>query len=98
MTPAGWAALLLSVGVALALRIALPLWHPEQFAPTNDRKDPRHNALAFPFLLVPVLFAGLAILLLFLGYPVFRLSEPPPPGPEPDRDSGGNPPRSSRTE
>src|SRR5437762_877059 len=76
MTPAGWGALLLSVGVALGVRVVLPLWHPEQFTPTG-RNDPRHMAVGMVFVLVPVVFAGLAILLQLLGYPAFRLSEPP---------------------
>jgi hypothetical protein len=97
MTPIGWAALLLSVGVALGLRIALPLWHPDQFAPVG-RKDPRHMALAFPFLLVPVLFGGLAVLLQLLGRPVFRLSDPPTRDPDRNLDPAGDPPESGRTE
>jgi hypothetical protein len=95
LTPAGWAALLLSVGVALGMRIVLPLVHPEQFAPVG-RNDPRQGALAILFILVPVVFAGLAILLQFFGRPVFRLSEPPAPGPDPNPERDR--PESGRTE
>ena len=35
MTAVGWAALLLSVSVVLAVRIALPLLHPDQLVPSQ---------------------------------------------------------------
>lgn len=73
ITPVGWFALLGCVGIALGLRIALPIWFPDQFA-AEGRNDPRRTAQAYPFMLVPLLFAGVAMGLRFLGYPVFRFS------------------------
>jgi hypothetical protein len=82
MTPVGWAALLVSVGVGLALRVALPIWLPDQFAPV-DRKDPRQMNLSLPFMAVPFVFAGIAIALTKLGYPIFVSTPPgPPTGPD----------------
>src|SRR5262245_11215670 len=75
MTPIGWVALLASVGVAIGLRVALPIWLPAQFA-AEGRRDPRHMALGIPFMLVPLLFASAAIVLQLLGFPVMRVTAP----------------------
>ena len=85
LTPLGYAALLVSVGVALAVRIALPIWMPDFFAPT-DRKDPRHMNAPLPLLIIPLAFCLLAVAMQLLGYPVFRVVDFKPL-PKPDSES-----------
>jgi hypothetical protein len=83
LTLAGWAALILSVGLGLGLAIALPIWFPEQFA-AEGRHDPRHQAKPYPILFIPLAAGGFWILLRLCGIPIIRSSDPPE-SPHPDR-------------
>jgi hypothetical protein len=74
LTRAGWLVLVCSVVVGLGLAVGLKVWFPEKFNPT-DRHDPRNQATAYPFVFIPLVAGGLAIVSWCLGYPVLRKTD-----------------------
>src|SRR5262245_2990182 len=74
LTGAGWLVLALSVAIGLGLAVGLRVWFPEKFVPA-DRHDPRNQAAPYPFIAIPLVAGGLAVLAWFFGYPVLRNTE-----------------------